>query len=338
MAVVQAHDPERRPKGNFEYKAEVGPQIQIHNAPSDEKEAIEVARIIERALPSQSVLLLFPQGQYAHAIAQELRRRQIPFSAPVSMPGAGMPLVASLAVWLGAPTDNLEFRRCLEAYLNSPSSGVPSKRVKQQKKLDEREAAYKAVSGLWEDLLSGAAKDLWSNLGHSKESNTVLKSAHNAFVKLTELHKDGKDLPGFMACVSKDLAPWRTIPGFLEEATAWIESVSRPPVGSGADVRLMSFQGAKGLQAMVVCVIGLEEGALPRSAGDNAALAEQSRLLFVSMTRAINELHLFHARKRSGAVVHRNIYNKDGGPPDLKPSRFLKAIPREHCTNIFHRA
>ena len=98
----------------------------------------------------------------------------------------------------------------------------------------------------------------------------------------------------------------------------------------------MSVQGAKGLQAKVVCVVGLEEGALPRSS-DEASLAEQSRLLYVSMTRAINELHLFHARKRSGAVVHRNIY-RGSGPPDIKPSRFFDVIPKEHCEFAYHKA
>jgi DNA helicase-2/ATP-dependent DNA helicase PcrA len=106
--------------------------------------------------------------------------------------------------------------------------------------------------------------------------------------------------------------------------------------GGGGDVRLMTFQGAKGLQAKVVIVIGLEEGSLPRSE-EEEMLAEQSRLLFVSMTRAINELHLFHARKRSSAVALRNIYKK-GSPPDIRPSRFLSSIPKEHRDLVYHQA
>jgi DNA helicase-2/ATP-dependent DNA helicase PcrA len=144
------------------------------------------------------------------------------------------------------------------------------------------------------------------------------------------------DLAVFAACLVEKLAPWHTIPEFLEEVTTWVEDASHiRGAGASSDVRLMSFQGAKGLQAKVVCVVGLEEGTLPRSS-DEASLAEQSRLLYVSMTRAINELHLFHARKRSGAVVHRNIY-KGSGPPDMKPSRFFDVIPKEHCEFTYHR-
>jgi DNA helicase II / ATP-dependent DNA helicase PcrA len=122
MAIVEEYDTERHPKGDFEYKVEEGPKIQIHNVPSDEKEAKVVRQIIQRVLPSQDVLVLFPQIQYSKAIAAELRRHQIPFSAPISIPGTGMPLVASLATWLKDPRDNLSLRRCLEAYLNSPGS------------------------------------------------------------------------------------------------------------------------------------------------------------------------------------------------------------------------
>ncbi len=337
MAVVQIYDTERRPKGEFEYKVEDGPKIQIHNVPSDEKEAREVRRIVERVLPSQDVLVLFPQIQYSKAITAELRRHQIPFSAPVTIPGTGMPLVASLAKWLNDPTDSLSLRRCLEAYLNSPASAVPSARVRLPDKRGERETAFGRVAQLWDALLTRESPGLWTALAARQGAVSPLKSAHEVFARLLELHSAGKDLGAFAACLMEELAPWRTISGFLEEVTTWVEDVSEIRAGgTGSDVRLMSLQGAKGLQAKVVCVVGLEEGALPRS-DDEASLAEQGRLLFVSMTRAINELHLFHARKRSGAVVHRRIY-KGSGPPDIKASRFLKAIPKAHAEVLFHNA
>jgi superfamily I DNA/RNA helicase len=337
MAVVQKHDTERRPKGTFKYKTKDGPEIQIHNVPSDEKEAKVVRRIIERVLPSQKVLVLVPQVQYSKAIKAELRRAQVPFSAPVSMPGAGLPLITSLAEWLGNSADNLSFRRCLEAYLNSPSSGVPSSRSRRPEKQGQREAAFDRVSQLWGDLLTDTATSLWAALGNRKAADTLLNSAHNGFSKLAELHGPDEDLPSFAACLMRELSPWRKIAGFLDEIGTWVEDASQMrALGTGSDVRLMTLQGAKGLQADVVCVVGVEEGTLPRSE-DGESLAEQSRLFFVSMTRAVNELHLFHARKRSGAVVHRSIY-KGSGPPDIKPSRFLSAIPKEHRVAVFHRA
>ena len=84
----------------------------------------------------------------------------------------------------------------------------------------------------------------------------------------------------------------------------------------------------------LVCVVGLEEGTIPKE-GEEKGIAEQSRLLFVSMTRAINELHLFHARKRSGQVVFRSIYEK-GKKPEIERSRFLDAIPGENLETVYH--
>jgi superfamily I DNA/RNA helicase len=337
MTVVRTQDPERLHKGNFEYKATDGPKIQIHNVPSDEKEAQIVRKIVQRVLPSQSVLVLFPQKQYSMAISKELRKHQIAFSAPVNIPGTGLPLIATLTNWLVNPTDNLAFRRCLQSYLDAPASGIPSSKVRKPDKHQQREAAFGRIAQVWDEVLSGKSTNFWAALERTKTTDPLLASAHGAFTTLAELHGSGKNVGGFSASLAEELAPWRDIPEFLEEVTSWVEHASQTgAVGTGSDVRLMTLQGAKGLQARVVLVVGLEEGAVPRS--DNASsLAEQSRLLFVSMTRAFNELHLFHARKRSGAVVHRNIY-RSGGPPDIKPSRFLKAIPKEHSDCVYHPA
>lgn len=79
----------------------------------------------------------------------------------------------------------------------------------------------------------------------------------------------------------------------------------------------------------------MEEGVIPRHE-DGEDVAEQARLAFVSMTRATQELHLFHARKRSGKTVLRDPY-KDN-KPDIAPSRFLSLIPEEHVERVFHPA
>ena len=58
--------------------------------------------------------------------------------------------------------------------------------------------------------------------------------------------------------------------------------------------------------------------------------------MFVSMTRAIEELHLFHARKRPGDIMFRSIYRK--GKPDIQRSRFIDSIPDEHKEIEYHPA
>lgn len=74
-------------------------------------------------------------------------------------------------------------------------------------------------------------------------------------------------------------------------------------------------------QVIVACRL------LRAGAGEvETALATTARLLFVAMTRASRELHLLHARTRSGAVSHRQLHGPDGRNT-LAPSRFLAASP-----------
>jgi DNA helicase-2/ATP-dependent DNA helicase PcrA len=86
-----------------------------------------------------------------------------------------------------------------------------------------------------------------------------------------------------------------TLAGFL----LWVELTMRePPTGNG--VTLSTFHRAKGLEWSLVCVTGLERGLVPIAyANDDAALAEERRLLHVALSRAHDTLHLSWARQRT---------------------------------------
>jgi len=88
-------------------------------------------------------------------------------------------------------------------------------------------------------------------------------------------------------------------------------------------VTLMTLHSSKGLEFPVVFVAGLEEGMLPHAlALDDEPLTgaeEERRLLYVGMTRAMEELTLTHARTR----LH------FGESSWQSPSRFLAEIPPE---------
>lgn len=71
--------------------------------------------------------------------------------------------------------------------------------------------------------------------------------------------------------------------------------------GVAADaVDLLTFHRAKGLEWDTVCVTGLERGLVPISHahGDPAALAEERRLLYVALSRAVRGLHVSWAGAR----------------------------------------
>ena len=81
-------------------------------------------------------------------------------------------------------------------------------------------------------------------------------------------------------------------------------------------VSLLTIHAAKGLEFPVVFMIGMEEGILPLTFGkrpDESELAEERRLAFVGMTRAMDRLFLTRAEKRGWR----------GQDQELPPSPFL---------------
>jgi superfamily I DNA/RNA helicase len=224
----------------------------------------------------------------------------------------------------------------MEAILGSTASPVPSSRVRKQEKLALREQALQEVSRLWRAVLKQSAS-LWKSLDNSFKDAEALTFAHDNLRQLFALF-DSDDVSGLLGQIGRSLEPWRHVGAFAEEVENWVSkySSSSEP-GSDAAVRVMTLQGAKGLEADTVCVLGLEDGVIPRSGSSKEDLAEWSRLLFVSMTRAKVDLHLFHARNRPGAVSFKQIHAK-GAEHTLRPSRFLAAIHKDFCRRQYHAA
>jgi DNA helicase-2/ATP-dependent DNA helicase PcrA len=83
-------------------------------------------------------------------------------------------------------------------------------------------------------------------------------------------------------------------------------------------VSLLTLHAAKGLEFPVVFIVGVEDGLLPLRLGDadEAGLAEERRLLYVGMTRAMDRLYLSRAQKRFWR----------GSTRALDPSPFLTDI------------
>jgi ATP-dependent DNA helicase Rep len=335
LRVVEHYDKSRRRKGTFTYESADGPPIVIHNVPSDKREAAIVLGIILNALPSKKVLVLVPSRGHAVLICGRLRKARIKYVAPEPLPGSGLPVVERLTSWLQKPDDNIALRECLETTLGTKQSPVPSNRVRKAEKIALRENALRKVSGLWKPVLEGRTS-LWESLTASRRESDALAFAHTNLDQLQTLYA-ADDMPGFLAQSSKSLEPWKHVDDFAEELESWVSRFgSSSDVGSESSVQVMTLQGAKGLEADTVCVLGLEEGTLPREGTAGEELAEQSRLFFVSMTRAKVDLHLFHARNRSAAVSFQQIH-KDDGEHALKPSPFLAAIPGECVEKTYHR-
>lgn len=164
---------------------------------------------------------------------------------------------------------------------------------------------------------------LWTALETAAQSDPpFLGVLHNKLSQLRSVPAD--DVSGFLKIAAENLCPSPSHDRLMSEVDSWVEELRTHARQSERGARIMTLQAAKGLEADVVCVVGLNEGVLPRDGADGEEIAEAARLTYVSMTRAITELHLFHARKRDASTTFltRSF--------DLKPSRFIEAIKSAH--------
>jgi DNA helicase-2/ATP-dependent DNA helicase PcrA len=115
------------------------------------------------------------------------------------------------------------------------------------------------------------------------------------------------------------LAAPGSLAAFLERVSLVADADAVPDSGDGV-VTLMTLHTAKGLEFPVVFSTGWEDGVFPhqRALGDPVELAEERRLAYVGITRAMRRLYL------SWAVV-RSAW---GQPMANPPSRFLDDVPK----------
>ena len=110
-----------------------------------------------------------------------------------------------------------------------------------------------------------------------------------------------------------------SLSGFLEEVSLMTDIDQLD--GEQDAVVMMTMHSAKGLEFPVVFLPGMEEGIFPgqQSIYYPAEVEEERRLAYVAMTRAKEELYLFHAGSRM-------LF---GSTSRNKPSRFLSEVPEE---------
>ncbi|MBI5412516.1 ATP-dependent helicase [Candidatus Peregrinibacteria bacterium] len=105
--------------------------------------------------------------------------------------------------------------------------------------------------------------------------------------------------------------------GALKQLLSQMETQHEPePDIVPQKIQLLTLHASKGLEFKKVIMVGLEEGNFPvKKAETLEQLEEERRLMYVGMTRAIEELHLVTVKNRRGEPV--------------LPSCFLSEIPEE---------
>ena len=128
-----------------------------------------------------------------------------------------------------------------------------------------------------------------------------------------------RELSSMLQRYEEEAGDEASLSGFLEEVSLFTDIDN---YDSGADsVVLMTIHSAKGLEFPVVFLPGWEEGVFPGNAVlyDPSQVEEERRLAYVAITRAREELYLYHAESRMifGSTSHNRL------------SRFAEEIPQE---------
>jgi len=109
-----------------------------------------------------------------------------------------------------------------------------------------------------------------------------------------------------------------SLDAFLQQIALMADADSRREEESL--VTLMTLHNAKGLEYPIVFMVGCEDGVFPHArALDEGDVEEERRLFYVGVTRAMRDLYLTYARRRT-------VF---GNPTAGLPSRFLDEIPSE---------
>ena len=336
FSVVREHDKGRLDKGEFEYINKADGKINIHNVASDQKEADVVRSIITKSLPSKKVLILIPGRRFGTFLIDELKNARINFNAPLNLPGEGLPLINTLSSWLLDNKDSIALRQILTSLIENKESGVPSAKSRKPEALSLRHDALKAISNLWINITNETVSNLWDSLSVDKDKSELLQWLYNTLSSTKGLYDDQENPSEFLSHITRSLRIWKNTKDFVDEIAAWIDVANYlSNQNNEPGVEIMTLQGAKGLEADVVCLLGMENGALPRDKEDHEKIPEESRLMLVSITRAKEELHIFHARKRSGSVMYSKTF--DSGKATFEKSLFIDDLPKKYCINVFHK-
>ena len=296
--------------------------VKVHGLASENAEASYIADTIFRVRGTRDALVLIPRGQYAPPIKRALRERGVSYDCRTQVEESGLHALNELVRWLKDQKDDFAFRECLQRMISNPDLelGQPEK----SKRPAWQEEVLRGISQLWH-AVEKRGSPLFAALQRANNVS-VLKPL---VARVRELRAAAGDAPqDFLAVATRMLKPWRDNDECSAEVTEWVDDCrSRNRAAGRPAARVLTMPSAKGLQADMVFVVGLEKGSFPYPSARGEHLEEQYRLLYVSMTRAKQELHLCFARKRSGSVSYRQQAESQGYDPP-EPAELLSWLPK----------
>ena len=324
-----------------------GEPLTIEAAPDDRDEAGFVASEITRLQHDGCSLRDIAVFYRTNAQSRVLEEALVDKSLPYVMFG-GVKFYARMEIkdvlcylrLLVNPADSLAARRVI----NVPARGIGATTVDKIATFEQAAGGFLAACrlALSSNLLKGVAAkrvggfvalidDFTAQLERlpypQLMAELIQQSGYGPALQLEAkqgLTKDVRDEAGgrlenleqLLVGMQEQAAKGGTVQDYLEQVALITDLDNYNP--EQQRVTMMTLHSAKGLEFPVVFMTGMEEGLFPHSRSGAAAeeLAEERRLCYVGMTRAMRKLYLSYARRR-------RVYGTYQFNP---PSRFLAEI------------
>lgn len=312
-------------KPELTYCVDSGDMPYIRQSSSELAEAEMVAKITRCFIPEKTVLILVPKKEFFPLISNVLYKHNVPHECPVDLLPLRIKRVKHFIDWVTNPTNSFITRLIIEDLINNDGiAKVPGARKSRRcspETIKKRIAVETEIAKLWK--LVGKGNNLFSVIeNHEKPSKTLIHIRDGLLNLINFYYEFKRENQGdFLKQLSVLTGIWRDPSKFAEDISRIVELLQpRHPMGPGS-VALKTMRKAKGLEADIVMIVGLEDDIVPNPISDD--IAEEARLFYVSMTRVKERLFLFHSHKRPRGISYgQELMGK-------ARSRFLEVIGRK---------
>lgn len=317
-------------------------------APDNRMEAHFVARRIDELLaggiPPHEIAVLYRAHFHSMDIQMELARAHIPYRITSGLRFFEQAHVKDIVAWLrllSNPRDEVAFRRIVSTF---PHVGEVTAGKWWQAWHEAAEAWFAAhpeaaqLTDPHTEIMSGihvpaAAQLHWRGFLASMDSLhpegkeltpaeliSRVQQFMDAYMRNT--YDNYEERMEDLEQLSRSLADLPDLEAFLSQV-ALLSEVDHEMDAAQDCITLSTIHQAKGLEWKAVFVIFLADGLFPHyrvlNEGDPHDMEEETRLFYVAVTRAKDQLYLTYPRYNG------NSYNSPYSPP----SRFLTSLPEE---------
>jgi len=325
QAMLEKHYANWEAPQDLKYCVPPGNDPKVWCVPTELAEAEWVARIARQAVGEhKTVLVLAPKRAFFPLLSHALSRYGVSHDCQENLLPDHITkrfVVAwHLLEWAQDPSDNFLTRLAVECVINNGVAKVPGAgkgtRCKEET-IANRARVETEVGHLWDDVTS--RRRLMAVLETLSSPSKQVSAARDVLVSLRESYSECKgDQRGeFARCLARACGGWIRPETMAKDLLSVKEQLTRGRPPGFSSVQLMTLRKAKGLEADVVVMVGLEDDIIP---GSDSDIQEQARLFYVGMTRASESLYMMHSCRRPKGV---SLGTAVVGKPK---SRFLDAV------------